>query len=250
MGKKTLVLCLFVMALAGCRAQKRMYDGFETPELSQLWTRDRMVESALQIQPNIVRSGHSAAKITLKPGDVYEPGSERGIATERDELRESKKFVSNEGKKYEYQFSLFLPDTFPVVPVRLVIAQWKQYCEDNDTCAGENPVLAIRYVSGQLSIAVQTDSTKTTIYKTNEEVRNKWLDFKFSIRFSRFNNGLVDAWLNEKEIIHFEGATLYSSTRGYKESGRVYFKTGLYRDLMSIPMTIYIDEYSKKEIDE
>jgi Polysaccharide lyase len=247
--KNNLTLFSLLLLSLSCKAQLNVYDGFETPALSKLWTKDRMVKDALQIQSAVVRKGHSAAKITLNAGDIYEPGSERGIATERDELRESKNYVSAEGKTYEYKFSLFLPDSFPIVPVRLVIAQWKQYCE-SDTCSANNPVLAIRYVSGQLYITVQTDSAKTTIYQTSDEIRSKWLDFRFRIRFSRFDNGQVNAWLNDEQIISFKGVTCYSFQKGYNEKGRFYFKTGLYRDLMTEPMTIYIDEYSKTEIIE
>lgn len=240
---------MLLLTVSSCKAQVNVYDGFEASELSKIWTKDRMVKGALEIQDAVVRKGHYGAKITLKAGDVFEPGSERGIATERDELREDKKYKSTEEKLYEYKFSLFLPDSFPIVPVRLVIAQWKQYCE-SDTCSANNPVLAIRYVSGQLYITVQTDSAKTTIYQTTEEIRNKWLDFRFNIRFSRRNNGQINAWLNEKQIISFTGVNCYSYKTGYNEKGNFYFKTGLYRDLMEEPMSIYIDEYYKREIIE
>jgi hypothetical protein len=39
-----------------------------------------------------------------------------------------------------------------------------------------------------------------------------------------------------------------SAATGYTHPGRFYFKMGLYRDLMPEPMTIYIDEYRKKEL--
>jgi Polysaccharide lyase len=110
--------------------------------------------------------------------------------------------------------------------------------------------LAIRFVSGKLYITSQTDSTVKTLFQTTEEIRNKWLDFRFKVRFSRLEDGFVEAWLNEKQIISYKGVTSYSSKRGYGNSSRFYFKTGLYRDLMTIPMAIYIDEYLKKELAE
>ena len=233
-----------------CRSQVNVYDGFETQELSKIWSTDRMVTDALKIQSNIVRSGHSAAKITLKTGDVYEAGLGKSKDSERDELRETNKLVSVEGKIYEYQFSLFLPDSFPIVPVRLVIAQWKQYCGGDSSCSDDSPVMAIRYESGRLYITIQTDTVTETVYQTTDEIRNKWLDFKFKVRFSRLDDGQVAAWLNEKQIINFKGTTCYSSKKGYTNKSYFYFKTGLYRDLMSEPMTIYIDEYRKKELIE
>jgi hypothetical protein len=248
--KKYLLLLLFSAPITSCISQVNVYDGFETPELSKIWATDRMVADAFQVQSVIVRSGHSAGKISLKAGDTFETGNGKSKDTERDELREDRKLVSVEGKSYEYQFSLFLPDSFPIVPTRLVIAQWKQYCGgDNSPCSDDSPVLAIRYTSGRLYITIQTDTTTITVYQTKEEIRNKWLDFKFKARFSRLESGRVEGWLNEKQIINFNGITCYSSKKGYSDKSYFYFKTGLYRDLMSQPMTIYIDEYRKKELE-
>jgi hypothetical protein len=248
-------ICSFLLMLfcatTSCRSQVDVYDGFETPELSKIWSTDRMVRDAFKVQSGIVRNGHSAAMITLKAGDTYEAGKGKSKDTERDELLEAKKLVSVEGKIYEYQFSLFLPDSFPIVPVRLVIAQWKQYCGGDDRiCSDDSPVMAIRFVSGRLYITVQTDTITKTVFQMTDEVRNKWLDFKFKVRFSRLDNGEVNAWLNEKQIVNFKGITCYSSKKGYPDKSYFYFKTGLYRDLMPEPMTIYLDEYRKKELTE
>lgn len=95
---------------------------------------------------------------------------------------------------------------------------------------------------------MQTDTGKTILYETLDEIRNKWLDFKFAIHFSRLSNGSTEAWLNKEHIISYHGATCYSSKKGYSNPSHFYFKTGLYRDVMKEPMTIYIDDYCKKEI--
>jgi hypothetical protein len=240
----------FLVATGICYSQVNVYDGFETPELSKVWAKDRMVDSSLQMQSAIVRNGHSAARITIHTGDTFEKGEGKSKDSERDELREADLLVSREAKSYEYQFSLFLPGDFPIVPTRLVIAQWKQDCPGNAVCSDNSPVLAIRYVAGKLYITIQSDTIKRTLYQTKEEVRNKWLDFKFNICFSRTDSGHVDAWLNEKPIISYKGITAYSERSGYFNKSYFYFKMGLYRDIMPQPMIIYIDEYRKKELTE
>ena len=244
------VIIILLAVLSFCRSQVDVYDGFETTKLSNIWSKDRMVKESLKMQQNIVRKGHSAAMITLKSGDIFEPGIGKSKDTERDELCEADRLFSVEGNTYEYQFSLFLPNNFLLVPVRLVIAQWKQYCNGVSLCDDDSPVMAIRYVSGKLFITIQTDTTTVTVFQTTDEVRNKWLDFKFKVRFSRKADGLVEAWLNETQIINFKGITCYSSKKGYPDKSYFYFKTGLYRDLMPEPMTIYIDEYGKKKLTE
>jgi len=248
--KKHLALLLSVLSITSCHSQMNVYDGFETTKLSRIWTTDRMNSKSLTMQSLIVQKGHSAAQITLHTGDIFEAGAGDSHGSERDELCEAKDLWSDEGKIYEYRFSLFLPDSFPIVPTRLVIAQWKQKCPHDSICSDDSPVMAIRYVSGRLYITLQTDAGEKAYFQTTEEVRNKWLDFTFKARFSRLGNGEVTAWLNKKQIIHFKGITCYSSKKGYTDKSLFYFKMGLYRNVMPEPMTIYIDEYAKKELEE
>lgn len=250
MKRKLFILASLFIAVFSCKKGVDVYDGFEKPELSRLWSTDRMVPTAFSVRSEFVRKGNSAARIILKPGDVYEAGVGKGHATERDELRETRRLESTEGKFYQFEFSLFLPENFPIVPTRLVIAQWKQKCNSVPTCSDDSPVLAVRFQSGELFITVTTDDGRKTLFSTREEIRNRWLDFRFRVRFDHNSDGIVDAWLNEKAIISYRGVTCYSSERGYPDKSRFYFKTGLYRDLMTDSMTIYIDEYHKTEISE
>ena len=56
------------------------------------------------------------------------------------------------------------------------------------------------------------------------------------------------AWLNDKQIVNYKGMTCYSEKRGYPSNNHFYFKMGLYRDLMPQTMSLFIDDYSKKEL--
>ena len=47
---------------------------------------------------------------------------------------------------------MYFPPDFPIVPVRLVIAQWKQDCHGAAPCDDDSPVLALRYIDGALRI--------------------------------------------------------------------------------------------------
>src|SRR5476649_337863 len=109
-------------------SQINVHDDFEASKLSKLWGEDRFTPGAVEIQSAITRKGHGAVKITLKADDEFEKGLGTDHDSERDELREATELVSKEGLVYEYSFSMFLPNDFIIVPTRLVIAQWKQYC--------------------------------------------------------------------------------------------------------------------------
>lgn len=236
---------LFNMSSYG---QINAYDGFESDTLSKIWSTSRMTDKSIEFQSDFVRNGNKAIKITVRSDDKFEAGDLKNLSTERDELLMKPFYSPYEGKEYEYKFSMFFPLDFPVVNTRLVIAQWKQFCPLGDSCSENSPVIAIRYVGGELYVTCQTDSGSKKLYKQTAEIRNKWLDFTFKIRFSRHNNGGIEATLNDKEIINYKGINCYSEARGYPPKSRYYFKMGLYRDLMKEPMTIYIDEFSLKEL--
>ena len=226
-----------------------VYDGFETAKLGPLWDTDRFAPGAVTMQSEVVRAGRGAAKITLRPRDKFEAGIKGSKDSERDELLEASRLVSQEDCSYEYSFSMFMPSNFPIVPTRLVIAQWKQQCRGAN-CADDSPVLAIRYVSGVLSVTHKTGPERTMLYRNQEEVRNQWLDFRFQIRFSTNANGRIKAWLNGEQVVDYQGVNAYAENEqtGYRHPSPFYFKMGLYRDLMSEPMTIYLDEYRKKRL--
>ncbi len=224
-------------------------DGFEDGKLNlKLWDTSRLVLSAVTMQSQVVHNGHAAIKITLHTGDQYEAGNDSSKVSERDELLEARKLVSKEHNSYEYAFSMFIPADFPIVPTRLVIAQWKQKC-GVPQCDDDSPVLALRYTSGVLQVTIQTGPHRTVVYETKEDIRNKWTNFRFQTNFSRTDNGFVNAWINEQSVLDYRGKTCYGSERGYGDMSYLYFKMGLYRDKMAEPMTSYIDDYSKKRLE-
>ena len=231
-----------------------VYDGFETPALSKLWSTDRFVAGAVSMQTNFVRSGQSAAQITVHAGEKFEAGINGNKDSERAELREgTKQLVSKESVNYEQSFSVFFPTNFPMVPVRLVIAQWKQYCSDGGNCSDDSPVLAIRYISGTLKITQNIHSNhEMVLYQEKAEFRGRWLNFKFQVRFTPEENGQIKAWLDGKQVVDYRGVTANpeNAVTGYPSPSYFYFKMGLYRDVMPEPMTIYIDEYRKKQLSD
>jgi len=230
-----------------------IYDGFETASLSGLWETERFEPGAVTMQTNIVRAGHGAAQIVVHAEDKFEAGLKGDGGSERDELLEARKLTAKEGVNYEQSFSMFFPTNFPIVPTRLVIAQWKQYCGGNDNCSDDSPVLAIRYISGTLKITQNINSKhETVLYQEKGELRGRWLDFKFQVRFSPGESGRVKAWLDGKPLVDYNGVTANpeDAATGYPSPSRFYFKMGLYRNVMPEPMTVYIDEYRKRELPE
>jgi SAM-dependent methyltransferase len=152
-------------------------------------------------------------KVTLFGGLGRLLKKERGSELERAELQELRRLWSMDDSAYEYSFSVFVPQDFPIVPTRLVIAQWKQYCPV-DRCTPDNPILAIRYQAGELFIAKQASAEKEVLYRTRDDIRNRWLDFKFQIRFSRSQSGRIRAWLGDTMVIDDKGVNAYPEAGG------------------------------------
>lgn len=245
----TTVIVIAILFVTFHHPYVEVYDNFETPKLSSIWGTSRMTDSSLTIQSTIIRNGKSAAKITLHNGDIVEAKTDKDNASERDELMEAMSFFSIEGKTYQYKFSLFLPDSFPILPIRLVIAQWKEFCP-KCSCSEYSPILALRYVSGKFFITLQVDSTRKNLYELTQEIRNNWNDFIFQIKFSKEKDGMIKASLNNEKIIDYTGITSYQNNcRILSDKNKYYFKMGLYRDRAPQPMSIYIDNYSKKQLD-
>jgi len=224
-----------------------IYDGFEKKSLSDIWSQKKIEPSAIEIQSKIVRKGKNALKITIHKGDCFQPAGVNSKDSERDELRERKNLWPHEGESHGYSFSIYIPKDFPIVPTRLVLAQWKQN-DEFDKASVNNPILALRYVGGELFITLQTTEKKNILFSTHKEIRGKWLDFVFHIKFIRTKSGFVRIWMNKKKIINYKGVTAYTERYNYPKPGRFYFKMGLYRDQMDRPMTAYFDEYHRRRM--
>ena len=93
---------------------------------------------------------------------------------------EARKLTSKENEAYEYSFSMFIPTNFPIVPTRLVIAQWKQYCPKDGNCSDDSPVLAIRYISGVLKITQDIGKHKRLFFKSRGRVSRPMARFQIS----------------------------------------------------------------------
>ena len=245
-------LALLVGCSAGPDPRAGVHDGFEGRRLSGIWSTDRFAPGAVVMQSAVVRAGHGAARVILRHGDVFERGANGGRDTERAELAEAERWYSGENQTWEYRFSQYLSADFPIVPVRLVLAQWKQYCNGAPPCEDDSPVVALRYVSGRLAVTLNAGRRQTTLFEAAGDLRGRWTDWRFQIHFTPGPGGVVRAWRNGEQIVDYRGPSAYAenASTGYRSPSLFYFKMGLYRDTMAEPMTIYLDEYWKRPVAE
>jgi hypothetical protein len=235
------------------KAPISVYDGFEEPTLGSIWMTALLAPGSYAIQSDIVRAGHGALRITVRPSDIFMAGSPGTAGTERAELLEAPPQLTRLNIPYEFSWSMYVPAEFPIVPVRLVVAQWWEWCHSSDlSCINDSPVLAVRYINGVLLITQDLNHHYNVLYKEKRDLRSHWLDLRFQVLFTPQSDGFVRAWLDGKQAVDFTGATSNpeNSDSGYSHPILLPFRMGLYRNAMPEPMTIYFDEYRKRQLSE
>ena len=270
------LLVLFMVTVplrAEAAAPAAVYDGFESPTLSDLWDTSLSVPGAITLESAIVRSGHGAVRVDVHSHDTFRLGKDGDPDTERDEIREAHRLDSREDTPYEYSWSMYLPPDFPIVPVRLVVAQWKQNCmshaayvthvlqEAGDQaaqtaqsarvpCDNDSPPVAIRYIGGVLTVTRSLGDTKIPLWEDKRDLRGHWVDFRVQARFTPQPTGRVKVWVDGKQVVDYTGVTANPNSpfSGYPSPSLYFFKFGLYRDVMPQPMTAYFDEYHKRQL--
>jgi hypothetical protein len=250
-----------------------VYDDFEAPVLSDLWDTSSSVPGAITIESTIVRAGHGAVRVDIHSHDRFSVGKGGDLDTERDEIREAHRLDGHEDTPYEYSWSMYLPADFPIVPVRLVVAQWKQNCMSHPAyvaymrqvagdqaaaaaqagdvpCNNDSPPLAIRYMGGVLMVTRSLGDVKIPLWQDKRDLRGHWVDFRVQARFTPQPTGRVKVWVDGKQVVDYTGVTANPEppTSGYPSPSFYFFKFGLYRDVMPQPMTAYFDEYRKREL--
>lgn len=179
--------------------------------------------------------GRDAVKIELHKGDK-QATDKRGVITERSELSENPETLISLGTNIWYAFLFYLPEDFPIVDNRLVIAQWKQY-----TPQPESPFFSFRYSGGELmaKVAVETEEHRVK-FREKKEWRGKWHDVLVNYLLTEKQEGFAKAWIDKKEFANYQGKLGFTPN-----APLTYFKMGLYRDQIDLPQTIYFSHFRR-----
>lgn len=219
-------------------------DDFESETLSPIWTTQKLANSALRHISSPTRTDHGAIEVSVFPGAQTETGGD-GQLTERAELREAPDVRLRMGMESWYAFSFFLPSDFPIVETRLVIASWKQSFKKPSK--DRSPIVSLRYMGGELRVDVARDRGKRTVFKEKIDLRDQWVDMIFHIipKASKkvpknFKDGILQVWKNGNQIVDYQGALGFTD-----DEDEIYFKLGLYRDHMQIPMRTIYDRFRR-----
>ena len=232
-----IVLGFFIATTRAWGQNISLRDDFESETLSSIWTSKKLAKNALRHITSPTRTGHGAIEISVFPSAKTEIGGD-GQLTERAELREAPHVRLRMGVESWYAFSFFFPSDFPIVDTRLVIARWKQSFKEPSK--DRSPMVSLRYMGGKLRVDVARDRGKRKVFTKELDLRNRWVDMVFHIIPKTNKDGILQVWKDGNQIVDYQGPL------GFKDDeDEIYFKLGLYRDHMQIPMRIIYDRFRR-----
>ena len=199
--------------------------GFESEiEVKEKFRLDKIEDHAWQITEDERHFGKKGLKVTINKGDKLFKN------TERSEIQDPLKISLDEEVWYRIDFKI--PKDFPEIDNRLVIWQLKQSGNDN-------PVIAMNYMDGKLKLRQTFDLNKINYYQPKKAFKDKWIRIVVHARASHSKSGFMNVYMDNTQIVQYKGQTAHQNIWEQK----TYFKFGLYRDVIDIPMHMYFDQY-------
>ena len=99
----------------------------------------------------------------------------------------------------------------------------------------------MNYADGKLLLKQSFDDNKINYYQPKEYFKDRWLRVVVYANASHSDEGFIDVFLNDTKIVEYKGQTAHHN----KWEEETYFKFGLYRDAIDIPMHMYFDQYMR-----
>ena len=108
-------------------------------------------------------------------------------------------------------------------------------------------MISLRYIGGNMIVEVSRDRGRRFVFEKKIDLRNKWTDMVFHLKPiaskkmpKAFKDGFLQVWMNGEQIVDYKGALGFLD-----DLEEIYFKMGLYRDHMKIPMRIIFDRFRR-----
>jgi hypothetical protein len=208
------------------RTEIQMFEsGFESEsEVKEKFRFDKIEDHAWQITADEKHFGRKGLKITVNKGDKLAKNAERS------EIQDPLKISLDDEAWYRIDFKI--PKDFPEIDNRLMIWQLKQSGDDN-------PLIAMNYEDGKLKLKQTFNLIKINYYQPKEDFKDRWIRIVVHAKASHAESGFINVYLDNTQIIQYKGQTAHHN----KWEQKTYFKFGLYRDVIDVPMHMYYDQY-------
>lgn len=185
----------------------------------------------------ITRSGNGSVRFELRAKDTWWDGFKDSHRTEM------RFFESSSGW---YGFSMFIPDDGSYLGSKTYVGQWHGVGEGSSVRgkAVHPPISQCflgQYDNDIMGIKVYSDGGLEYMELIPDFPRGKWVDMVYHIEFSSGKNGILEVWMNGRQIVKYIGPNTYR--------GAVHlFKFGIYTlrvGELNKPVVVYFDEYAQ-----
>ena len=187
-------------------------------------------------EDKVTRDGEGSVRFELRPEDTWWDGHKN---SHRTEMRFSESYSG------WYGFSMFIPDDGSTIGSKTYIGQWHAGGKGSAVRgSGKAPAISQCFVGSSnyndiLAITVYSNSGLQYMEMIPHFPRGVWVDFIYEIKFSSGKKGILNVWMNGKQVVKYKGPTTYR--------GAVHmFKFGIYTlrpNEINKPVIVYFDEY-------
>ncbi|HEY9199178.1 MAG TPA: polysaccharide lyase [Gammaproteobacteria bacterium] len=190
---------------------------------------DRKIEYVSGNAPTIVQAPHRSGRYAIKTL----LNRSTSPVSYRTEMQFSKCMQVMPGQEYWYGFSIFLPTNYVSDSLWEIVAQWHSSPDPAEADGGLNPPVALQTTNGVWTVLTRWDSKPITVrpdyegsnrYTLGAYATGKWTDWVFRIKWSPYQDGIIQVWKDGQKVIDKAGPI------GYNDAIGPYFKMGLYKD--------------------
>jgi hypothetical protein len=177
-----------------------------------------------------IATGEEFLKFELRDGESWKDIT--GARSYRTEIDTRDKPAMRSVKWY--RFSVLFSKDFPIEYNRFVFAQWHGADKWWLGEPSRDPVLSFRFINSQFSIKLVHSAERIVknpdsvwsdkIFKTKTFDLGKWNDFVIEAKWSYEDDGFLNIWWNNKQIVKYNGPV------GYNDDTGPHFQFGIYRD--------------------
>jgi len=219
---------------------------------------------SIQKQSEIVRSGKTAYRFEVRPGEGWGDGYKKSSRAEFSE-----RWYAPLNHETWYGMSIFIPKDIQSSSERLIIGQWhgtSHMVDKVEVWCDRSPILSnelTKYPQGRVfKIVVRYETEKRCApshpntdlhilekyFYLMEFALGEWNDFIYQVHWSTEDDGYLNVWLNSEKVVEYKGPIGFFDPKG------PYFKYGIYRRKSEKNTHIvYFDSYrrgsSYKDVD-
>lgn len=182
---------------------------------------------------NVPRTGAGALRLHTEPGDINVHGS--GDWERNDVLYGPSSGYCNEGQEEWWAHSVLFPDDY-VFPTGqygggIVFDFHHNYSSGQSNFEVQTmPGIGLRFEGhgGPSVDGGRYDYLAADPYGAPKGsiTKNRWYDFVYHVKWTSASSGLMEAWLNGKKVMTFNGATLYSGISCYLKLANYHTAVG------------------------